>query len=83
MEFTNNGQRVGGEDLTAARSSSPGRSTAGNGDGDGSGVDVPGMLAAKILERCREPEEVTALLNILETEPRENWATMLAPRGRR
>ena len=42
--------------------------------------DKAAMIAAKILERCKEPAEVTALLEILETEPREQWATLLARR---
>eukprot|EP01043_Picozoa_sp_COSAG02_P039339 COSAG02_NODE_3099_length_7378_cov_3.046984_6_plen_127_part_00 len=43
-------------------------------------VDKAAMIAAKILQRCKEPAEVTALLEILETEPREQWATLLARR---
>lgn len=43
-------------------------------------VDKAAMIAAKILERCKEPAEVSALLEILETEPREHWATLLARR---
>ena len=83
MEFraTDVVQRAG-EDLTARERPSSVQSTAVTGAGDGSGVDVAGMLAGKILERCRDPREVTALLNILETEPRENWPTLLARRGR-
>jgi hypothetical protein len=38
------------------------------------------MIAAKIIERCKEPDEVSALLGILESEPREQWATLLARR---
>lgn len=43
-------------------------------------VDKPAMVAAKILERCNDPEEVNALLEILESEPRDQWATLLARR---
>lgn len=43
-------------------------------------VDKAAMVAVKILERCKEPAEVSALLQILETEPRHHWATLLARR---
>ena len=42
--------------------------------------DKAALIAAKIIERCKEPGEVSALLGILETEPREQWATLLARR---
>jgi len=44
----------------------------------GSGTDVPGMLAKHALERCKDAREAEALLSILEREPREQWASLLA-----
>ena len=47
---------------------------------DNGTVDKAAMVAAKILQRCNEPEEVNSLLEILESEPRNQWATLLARR---
>jgi Ca2+-binding EF-hand superfamily protein len=60
------GQNGGGNNASAA--------------GSADALDKAALLASKILQRCKEPEEVTALLSILETEPREQWATLLARR---
>jgi hypothetical protein len=57
--------------------------SAGSASVTGAGAstaDKAAMIAAKIIERCKEPDEVSALLGILESEPREQWATLLARR---